>query len=127
VARCPLWVPPYGGTLPDISLLTLTTSHEREAVRVALSGELDMSSALVFDEELRRIEADDLPRTLVLDLRRLKFLDSTGLRLIWSAHARARRCGRMLKVVPGTAAVKRIFRLTGMNERLDIVEDCPKV
>jgi anti-sigma B factor antagonist len=86
-----------------------------------------MSSALVFDEELRRIEADDLPRTLVLDLRRLKFLDSTGLRLIWSAHARARRCGRMFKVVPGSDAVKRIFRLTGMNERLDIVEDCPKV
>ena len=111
---------------PVISLLTLTTSHDQEAVRVALSGELDLSSALLFDEELRRIEADDLPRTLVLDLRKLKFLDSTGLRLIWSAHARARRCGRMLKVVPGTDAVRRIFRLTGMNERLDIVEDSPK-
>jgi anti-sigma B factor antagonist len=94
-------------------------------VRVALTGELDMSSALLFDEELRRIEADDLPRTLVLDLRRLKFLDSTGLRLIWSAHSRARRCGRMLKIVPGTDAVRRIFRLTGMNERLDIVDEAP--
>jgi anti-sigma B factor antagonist len=96
-------------------------------VRVALSGELDLSSALLFDEELRRIEADDLPRTLVLDLRKLKFLDSTGLRLIWSAHSRARRCGRRLRIVPGSDAVRRIFRLTGMNERLDIVEDSPKV
>ena len=86
-----------------------------------------MSSALVFDEELRRIEAEDLPRTVVLDLRRLKFLDSTGLRLIWSSHSRARRCGRMLKVGPGTDAVRRIFRLTGMNERLDMVEDSTPV
>jgi anti-sigma B factor antagonist len=116
-----------GVRCPVISLLTLTTSHEDEAVRVALSGELDMSSALLFDEELRRIEADDLPRTLVLDLRKLKFLDSTGLRLIWSAHSRARRCGRLLKIVPGSDAVKRIFRLTGMNDRLDIVDDCRKV
>jgi anti-sigma B factor antagonist len=86
-----------------------------------------MSSALVFDEELRRIEADGDSGTLVLDLRKLKFLDSTGLRLIVSAHSRARRCGRRLKIVPGSSAVKRIFRLTGMNDRLDIVEDCPKV
>ena len=86
-----------------------------------------MSSALVFDEELRRIENHDPSPTLVLDLRRLKFLDSTGLRLIWSAHSRALRCGRMLKVVPGSEAVKRIFRLTGMNDRLDIVEDSPTI
>ena len=112
-----------GVRCPVISLLTLTTSHEQEAVRLSLSGELDMSSALIFDEELRRIEAQDLPRTVVLDLRRLKFLDSTGLRLIWSAHSRARRCGRIFKVVPGTDAVRRIFRLTGMNERLNVVED----
>jgi anti-sigma B factor antagonist len=96
-------------------------------VRVALSGELDLSSALVFDEELRRIEDDGKSQTVVLDLRKLKFLDSTGLRLIWSAHARAKRCGRRLRIVPGSDAVRRIFRLTGMQERLDIVEEAPKV
>ena len=114
-----------GVRCPVISLLTLTTSHEPEAVRGAPNGEHDKSSALQLEQELRRIEADDLPRTLVLDLRRLKFLDSTGLRLIWSAHSRARRAGRLLKVVPGTDAVRRIFRLTGMNERLDIVDEAP--
>jgi anti-sigma B factor antagonist len=108
-----------------MSMLTLTTSHDKEAVRVSLMGELDMSSALVFDEELRRIEADGSPTTLVLDLQKLKFLDSTGLRLILSAHSRARRCGRRLRIVPGSDAVKRIFRLTGMNDRLDFVEDVP--
>jgi anti-anti-sigma factor len=96
-------------------------------VRVALAGELDLSSALVFDEELRRIEHDNSTETVVLDLRKLKFLDSTGLRLIWSAHSRAKRCGRQLRIVPGSAAVRRIFRLTGMHDRLDIVEDAQQV
>ena len=82
-----------------------------------------MSSALVFDEELRRIENHAAPATLVLDLHALKFLDSTGLRLIISAHSRARRAGRRLRIVPGNAAVRRIFHLTGVGERLDIMDD----
>src|SRR4051812_46640535 len=106
-----------------MSLLTLTTSHEQEAIRVALEGELDMSSALTFDEELRRIEDDSTLRTLVLDLCGLKFLDSTGLRLILSAHSRARKTGRRLTIEHASDAVQRIFRLTGVNKRLDVVED----
>jgi anti-sigma B factor antagonist len=106
-----------------LSFLTLTTSHEHEAVRVSLVGELDLSSALTFDEELRRIEEDSKERTLVLDLCGLKFMDSTGLRLIVSAHQRALRAGRRLAIVHTSDAIRRIFRLTGMLERLDIVED----
>ena len=105
-----------------MSLLTLTTSQEQEAIHVALEGELDLSSALLFDEEMRRIEDDDT-ETLVLDLSSLKFMDSTGLRLILSAHQRARRSGRRLRVIPGGDAIRRIFRLTGVWKRLDIVDD----
>jgi anti-anti-sigma factor len=106
-----------------MSLLTLTTSHEHEAVRVALRGELDLSSALTFDEELRRIEHGRDPKTLILDLHELKFMDSTGLRLILSAHSRARKCGRQLRIVLANKAMRRIFQLTGMLDRLDIVDD----
>ena len=106
-----------------MSLLTLTTSQEQEGVRVALRGELDLSSALVFDEELKRIEHACDPETLVLDLHELKFMDSTGLRLILSAHARARRGGRRVRIVLANKAMRRIFQLTGMLDRLDIVDD----
>src|SRR3954467_4853516 len=106
-----------------MSVLTLTTSQEQEAVHIALEGELDLSSALLFDEELRRIEDDAAADTVVLDLSTLKFMDSTGLRLILSAHQRARRAGRHLRIIPGGDAIRRIFRLTGVWKRLDIVED----
>src|ERR671920_2314152 len=107
-----------------MSTLSLHTYRESDAVRVAVSGELDLSSALVFEEELRRIEqSSDLP-LLVLDLRSLKFMDSTGLRLILSAHARAIKSGWRLAIVQGGETIQRIFRLTGVLERLDIVQDC---
>jgi anti-anti-sigma factor len=84
-----------------------------------------LSSALVLEEELRRIEEEKRPRVLVLDLRMLKFLDSTGLRLILAAHARALKRGGRLTIVQGTDAVRRIFRLTGVMERLNVFEDLP--
>jgi anti-anti-sigma factor len=109
-----------------MSLLTLTTSQEQEAVRVSLTGELDLSSALTFDEELRRIEEESQVDELVLDLAGLKFMDSTGLRLIISAHQRAKRRGGRLAIVHSSTPIRRILRLTGMLDRLDVVDDAAR-
>jgi anti-anti-sigma factor len=104
--------------------LSLETREEGEQVRISVEGELDLSSALTFDEEVRRAE-ERRPQTLVIDLSALRFLDSTGLRLIMSAHARAKQRGHRLAIVEGTHAVQRIFRLAGVNRRLDIVSEVP--
>lgn len=107
-----------------MTTLSLETREEGQQVRIALDGELDLSSALTFDEEIRRAE-ERRPQTIVIDLSRLKFLDSTGLRLIMSAHARAKTRGHRLAIVEGGHAVQRIFRLAGVNRRLDIVPEAP--
>jgi anti-anti-sigma factor len=105
-----------------MSTLSLHTHQDSDAIRVEVSGELDLSSALTFEEELRRIEEVSAPPLLVLDLSSLKFMDSTGLRLILSAHARAVNRGRKLAIVEGGEAVRRIFRLTGVLSRLNFVD-----
>jgi anti-anti-sigma factor len=102
--------------------LALELSRHDDAVCVALSGELDLSNALTLEDQLRRVEEEQKPAVLVLDLRNLKFLDSTGLRLILAAHARAMKRGGRLSIVQGTDAVRRIFRLTGMMERLNVFD-----
>jgi anti-sigma B factor antagonist len=106
-----------------MSTLAVELSHHDDTVCVALSGELDLSSALTFEEQLRRLEEEAQPRVLVLDLSKLKFLDSTGLRLILAAHARALKRGGRLSIVQGSDAIRRIFRLTGVTERLNVFED----
>ncbi|MBV9212402.1 MAG: STAS domain-containing protein [Actinobacteria bacterium] len=104
-----------------MSNLSLETREEEGAVRIAISGELDLGSALTFDEELRRAEGR-APQTVILDLRRLRFMDSTGLRLIMSAQSRASARGRRLAIVLGTDSIRRIFRMAGVGRRLEIVD-----
>lgn len=96
--------------------------HEKGAVHVALQGELDISSAERVEQELRRVE-DMSPSTMVLDLRPLRFIDSTGLRLVLAADLRARRDGRRLLIVRGPDIVHRVFRIALLDRRLEFVDD----
>lgn len=105
-----------------MAILELQTERENGRVRLALTGELDISSAGKVEEALARIEAEH-PGVILLDLRELEFMDSTGLRLIVSADARAREASRRLAIVRGPEAVQRIFDITRLDERLDLVDD----
>jgi anti-sigma B factor antagonist len=93
-----------------------------DAVHVVMSGELDISTAQRLEDDLKRVEADR-PATTVLDLQQLSFMDSTGLRLLIMADARARAENRRLVIVRGNEMVQRVMRLTRLDERLTIVED----
>jgi anti-sigma B factor antagonist len=104
-----------------LSLLDLTTDTDGDTVRIVLSGELDISTAPRVEEELQKLE-EGRPATIVLDLRGLEFMDSTGLRVIVSADGRAREEGRTLRLVRGPEAVQRIFRVTRLDERLEIAD-----
>jgi anti-sigma B factor antagonist len=104
-----------------VSLLDLKTETDGDTVRIVLSGELDISTAPRVEEELRRVE-DGRPAVIVLDLRALEFMDSTGLRVIVSADGRARDEERSLRLVRGPEAVQRIFRVTRLDERLEIAD-----
>src|SRR3954463_8553916 len=94
------------------------------AVRVALRGELDLEHAYTFDEELRRVEAER-PPCLVLDLRGLSFLDSSGLARLLAANRRARRDRRRLLLIRGSAAVQRLMAITAVGQHFETVTELP--
>jgi anti-anti-sigma factor len=102
----------------------VTTEDRSGAVHLRLSGELDISTAPKVEDELARIEPDR-PDLIVLDLRNLAFMDSTGLRLLIAADTRARQEGRRLTIVRGPEPVQRVFRITRLEERLEIVDEAP--
>jgi anti-anti-sigma factor len=70
---------------------------------------------------MRRAEAD-APEVVVIDLSGLDFMDSTGLRILVTAHERARNAGRRLVLIRGNEMIQRVLRLTRLDERLEIVE-----
>jgi anti-sigma B factor antagonist len=95
------------------------------AVRVALRGELDLEHAYTFDEEMRRVEGTR-PRCVVLDLRHLSFLDSSGLGRLLAVNRRARRERRRLLLVRGPAAVQRLLAITAVADHFHIVSELPE-
>lgn len=105
-----------------MTILDVESEEGRGLVRVGLRGELDLSTVPKVEEELRRVEESGAP-VVVLDLSKLTFLDSTGLRCVITASERARESSRRLVIVRGPEAVQRVFTITGLDERLDMVDD----
>jgi anti-sigma B factor antagonist len=103
--------------------LTIKNDQPRRGVVcVALSGELDMSSAYCMDAELRRLE-QTRPEMLIVDLRDLAFMDSSGLARLLAAHRRARNGGWRFGLIRGPAAVERMLRLAATEEHFLTLPD----
>ena len=83
-------------------------------------GELDLASA----PQLKQALADALGAMplVVLDLRELTFMDSTGIHVVIEADSQARRAGRRLVLVRGPAQVDRLLELVGLTDRLEIID-----
>jgi anti-sigma B factor antagonist len=106
-----------------VAPLKLAVQHpDFDTVQVTVAGSLDLARAYDFDDAMRRIERDAPGRVLV-DLRLLEFLDSTGLSRLVALRRRCRRTGRRLVLVRGSVAVQRLFAATAMNEQFEVVRD----
>ena len=103
--------------------LEFQTTRDGTVAVVAPTGELDLSGATVLEAELDRLAADPELGTVVLDLRGLEFMDSSGLRLIVLADMQAREAGRRFALVRGGDTVHRVFEITRMSDRLEFVEE----
>jgi anti-sigma B factor antagonist len=88
---------------------------------VAVSGELDLASGPELETELNQLNGPDM-KLVVVDLRRLDFMDSTGLSIIVRAHQRLTEQGCQMGLVKGSQQVQRLLDLTGVAERLRLVD-----
>jgi anti-sigma B factor antagonist len=94
---------------------------DRDTVRVIPRGEIDVATVDVVEQRMRDLRVAGFDR-IVLDLREVTFMDSTGLRLILSWDDEARRDGLGFGLVRGRDAVQRLFDLSGVAERLTFVD-----
>lgn len=103
---------------------TAQRSEEGETLRLVLYGELDLYGAPRLDDELVRAEGEKWPE-IVVDLCRLEFMDSSGLRLILRTHARAVQDGRRVRVVHSGGTIGRILHVTNLGQEIEVTEREP--
>jgi anti-anti-sigma factor len=104
-----------------VAELTIDVRREGDVCVLALTGEFDMAVVERFERELAAVEEAG-PPVIVVDLTEVRFMDSSGLRALIVGDQRARQAGRRFAIVPGPSSVRRVFELTQLEGRLDLVE-----
>jgi anti-anti-sigma factor len=88
---------------------------------LTITGELDLASAPALEEELDKV-LNGGTNLVIVDLRQLEFIDSTGLSVLVKAHQRAQDADTSFGLVKGGAQVQRLLALTGLEERFTVAE-----
>lgn len=98
-------------------MLNINKKTEGGKLSVALEGRLDTSTAPQLEEELK--SALDGVTALVLDLEKLEYISSAGLRVLLSAQKIMNKQGEM-EINHANEAVMEIFEVTGFTDILTI-------
>ena len=105
--------------------VTIPGSAGAAYTMVALAGEVDATNSEELHGVLEPIVSEH-PRLLLVDLSGLKFMDSTGLRMLLRANRALDREGGVLALVAPQASVARVLQLTRADQLVpvyDSVED----
>ena len=79
---------------------------------VTLSGELDMATVAILNEQLASVQQDGT-RAIVLDIRDLSFIDSSGLHALVRAYRSSEQNGHRLMLVGANPFARRLCETTG--------------
>ena len=93
---------------------------------IVVEGELDIATLPEFEQAVTRMRAQGLER-MVIDLRKLEFLDSMSIELLLRLHGELTATGAELVVVRGPRAVNRVFDLMELERVLTLVDEPPEL
>ncbi|MFL5832240.1 MAG: STAS domain-containing protein [Solirubrobacteraceae bacterium] len=108
-----------GGKPSDLVRVDISGDDDFQIARLA--GEIDISNADQVTDALTR-----MPNTLhglIIDLTELIYLDSAGVRMLYELGKRlSLRSQSMVVVSPAGQPPRRVLELTGVPERVQVVE-----
>ncbi len=87
-----------------------------EAAVVVPTGELDLATAPALEAALARAFQSAGAARVVLDLRELEFIDSSGLRTLLTARKRAEDAGSQFSLVAGHRGLERTLEIAGVHK-----------
>jgi anti-sigma B factor antagonist len=110
-------VPPDRHTTwtPDFNLDT--HSHE-DSLELVITGDLDMAATFKLEPAVERLLAEQDVRRLTLDLRDVRFMDSTGLGALLAIRDRTRQLGIEMRLVAISEPVQRLIDMSGTGSVL---------
>jgi anti-sigma B factor antagonist len=99
----------------------IDVSQEGVTIVLSFRGELDIEARDSFESVV--LAAIPTAQAVILDLGDLTFCDSSGLALFITATEKAAEEGTVLTFRNVHPTVERVFRITGLDQVLDIAEE----
>jgi anti-sigma B factor antagonist len=85
--------------------------------QVIVTGELDLATAPELERNLARRRG-----RIVVDLRTVDFMDTTGIRVLLSLKARLEQNGGHLRLLIASDLIRKLFDLSGVTDLFEIDE-----
>ncbi len=107
----------------DVPPFELVVESANGCLHFTPRGELDLATAPELEDRIVAA-VRDVSRGVVLDLRELTFMDSTGVRTVVSAHHAAQETGADLRVIRPRdgGPVARVIEVSGIDQALGLVD-----
>jgi anti-sigma B factor antagonist len=103
---------------PIPEAFSVRTEQHGDAAVVVPTGELDLATAPALEDALSRA-FDSSAARVVLDLRELEFIDSSGLRTLLTARRRSEDAGARFSLVAGHRGLERTLEIAGVHKVFD--------
>ncbi len=101
----------------------LSHVRKKDVLLVRLTGELDQCSASGIRRDLDQMLLDPRVRHLVIDLKDMPFMDSSGLGVILGRYRMMQERGGTVSLMHLSPQVKRVYDLSGMARIIPVVEE----
>ncbi len=101
----------------------LSHVRKKDVLLVRLAGELDQCSASGIRRDLDQLLRDLRVRHLVIDLKDMPFMDSSGLGVILGRYRMMQERGGTVSLMHLSPQVKRVYDLSGMARIIPVVEE----
>lgn len=115
----PLWAAALEPEPTAPNYFSVLSDEYDGCVTLHVYGDVDLATGPLLEECVAAAEADAPPR-LVLNLRGVTFMDSTGLGLILRSLRRAQAQGRELALAGVPSQPRRLLAVTGVDRLLEL-------
>lgn len=98
-----------------MTVAAVQTSAESESIRIRLSGEIDLANAATVEGKILAAVPDRV-RAVSVDLTDLSYMDSAGIRILFTLASRLHQLRIMLElIVPRDSSTRRLIELSGFE------------
>lgn len=102
--------------------MDLSVTEHGDIKIIHLEGKLDVNLSIEIETEFEKM-IDNGTKNMILDLKRVEYLSSSGLRIFISAMRKLKENGGKLVLCDITPMVKKIFKIVELEDLFEIYDN----